>query len=191
MADLDKDLKIIEEQTKRAVDITNSLLRYAAPITFRFERCNINGLVKDTVSLINKQLMEENINIIENLKTNLPSLEYCDIHQMRDVFMNIITNAKQVMAGGGKLEISTDYDEKEGTVCIKFTDNGSGVAPEQINKLFTPFFSTRADGSGLGLAVSYNIIKGHNGKIEAESKVGVGSTFTIKLPVGHKPNDIV
>lgn len=191
MVDLDKDLKIIEEQTRRAVEITNSLLRYAAPITFRFERCNINGLVKDTISLINKQLTEENINIIENLKTNLPSLEYCDIHQMRDVFMNIITNAKQAMGGGGKLEISTDYDEKEGIVCIKFIDNGSGVAPEQINKLFTPFFSTRADGSGLGLAVSYNIIKGHHGKIEVESKVGVGSTFTIKLPVGHKPNDIV
>lgn len=136
--DLEKDLKIIEEQTKRAVSITNSLLRYAAPITFRFERCDINELVKDTISLIKKQLEEENINIIGDLKTNLPYVEYCDHHQMQDVFINIITNARQAMPGGGKLEISTDYDEKEGMVCIKFTDNGSGIAPEHINKLFTP-----------------------------------------------------
>lgn len=186
--DLEKDLKIIEEQTRRAVEITNSLLRYAAPITFRFERCDINGLIKETVSLVNKQLAEQNINIIENLKTDLPSVEYCDLHQLRDVFMNIITNAKQAMAGGGKLEISTDYSEKDGIVYIKFTDNGSGIAPEHMDKLFTPFFSTRADGSGLGLAVSYNIIKGHKGEIEVESKLGVGSTFTIKIPAGHKPN---
>lgn len=191
MPDLDRDLKVVEEQTKRAVQITNSLLRYAAPITFRFERCGINELLKDTIDLIKKQNEEENINIVENLKTNLPSVEYCDHHQMQDVFMNIITNARQAMLGGGELKISTDFDKKEDMVCIKFTDNGSGIAPEHINKLFTPFFSTRADGSGLGLAVSDNIIKGHYGKIEVESKIGVGSTFTVKLPVGKRSNDIV
>jgi signal transduction histidine kinase len=184
--DLEKDLKIMEIQTKRAIDITNSLLRYATPMAFRFEKCDINELVKDTLSLINKQLEEDSINVVENLKTDLPFVEYCDPHQMRDVFMNIITNARQAMPGGGKLEISTDYDKKEDEACIKFTDNGCGIVPEHINKLFTPFFSTRADGTGLGLAISYNILKGHRGRIEVESEFGVGSTFTVKLPVGRR-----
>jgi len=191
MPDLDRDLKVIEEQTQRAVQITNSLLRYAAPITFRFERCAINKLLKDTIGLIKKQFEEENINIAENLKTNLPYVEYCDHRQMQDVFMNIITNARQAMPGGGKLEISTDYDEKEDMVYIKLTDNGCGIPGEHMDKLFTPFFSTRADGNGLGLAISYNIVKGHRGKIEVESKLGVGSVFIVKLPAGQKPGEKV
>ena len=191
MPDLDRDLKVIEEQTQRAVQITNSLLRYAAPITFRFERCAINELLKDTIGLIKKQLEEENINIAENLKTNLPYVEYCDHRQMQDVFMNIITNARQAMPGGGKLEISTDYDEKEDMVYIKLTDNGCGIPGEHMDKLFTPFFSTRADGNGLGLAISYNIVKGHRGKIEVESKLGVGSVFIVKLPAGQKSGEKV
>lgn len=191
LPDLEKDLKVIEEQTKRAAQITNSLLRYAAPMTFRFKRCNINDLLKDTINLIKKQLEEENINIVENPKTNLPSVEYCDPHQMRDVLMNIITNARQAMPGGGKLGISTDYDEKEDMISIEISDNGYGMAKEQIGKLFTPFFSTRADGSGLGLAISYNIVKGHRGEIEVESELGVGSKFIVKLPVGKKPKEIV
>ena len=147
-------------------------------------------MLKDTIALIQKQLEEENINIVENLKTNLPYLEYCDHRQMQDVFMNIITNARQAMSGGGKLEISTDYDKKEDMVSIKLTDNGCGIAAEHMDKLFTPFFSTRADGSGLGLATSYNIVKGHRGKIEVESKLGVGSVFIVKLPAGQKSGEI-
>jgi len=183
-ADLEKDLRIIEEQTKRAVDITNNLLRYAKPFAFRFEKCNINELVREAIDLVRQQMQAENIQVKENLKTDLPLVQYCDTQQIKDVFINIIMNAQQAMPGGGKLEISTDYNEKEGMVYIKFTDNGCGISAENMKKLFTPFFSTKADKSGLGLPISYNIVKGHQGTIEVEGKEGVGSTFTVRLPVG-------
>jgi signal transduction histidine kinase len=183
--DLENDLKIIEEQTKRAVDIVNSLLHYAVPTTLRFERCNINELLKDIISLLKDLLETGKIDVVENLKTDLPVVEYCDIQQVRDVFINIIMNAQQAMEGGGRLEISTDYDAEDNMVWIKFKDNGCGIVPEDIDKLFTPLFSTKADRTGLGLAISYNIAKGHGGTIDVESQVGVGSTFTVKLPVGR------
>ncbi len=182
--DLEKDLKIIEEQVRRAVDITNGLLHYSVPFTFRFQKCDLNELLKDTLELAKVQLQAENIDVAQNLKTNLPALEYGDAEQLRDVFMNIIINAAQAMSGGGKLEISTDYDEQEEMVWAKFKDSGYGIAPEDIGKIFTPFFSTKADRTGLGMAISYNVVKGHRGTIEVESQVGVGSTFIVKLPVG-------
>jgi signal transduction histidine kinase len=182
-SDLEKDLKIIEEQTKRAVDLTNSLLQYAKPTALRFERCNINELLKDTINLTKAVLEAEKINILENLRPDLPMMQYCDIKQMQDVFMNIIINAQQAMPGAGTLEISTDYDEKEDEVCVNFKDNGCGIPSEDIKKLFTPFFSRKADRTGLGLAISYNIVKAHRGKIEVESEVGRGSMFTVRLPI--------
>lgn len=182
-ADLERDLNIIEAQTKRAVDITSSLLHYAKPSSFRFERCNINELLEETVSLFAESFLETNIKVAKHLKADLPPVEYCDVQQMQDVFMNIITNAQQAMQGGGALKIGSDYNKEEDMVCIRFTDNGYGIAPGNIKKLFTPFFSTKADQRGMGLAMSYNIVKGHFGKIEVESEEGRGTTFTIKLPL--------
>ncbi|TRZ50513.1 HAMP domain-containing protein [bacterium] len=182
--DLEKDLKIMEEQVKRAIDITNGLLRYAAPSNLRFERCDMNELLKDTVKTMKELLEQKNITVVENYKESLPAMERCDRGQICDVFINIIINAQQAMSGGGKLEISTDYDEQEDMVWAKFKDNGYGIAPEDIGKIFTPFFSTKAERSGLGLAISYNVVKGHRGTIEIESQAGIGSTFIVKLPVG-------
>lgn len=185
-ADLEKDLTTIENQTKRAIDITNNLLHYAAPITSRFEKCNINNLLKDTLVPIKALLDSEKINIVTNLNPDLPFMEYCDPQQIKDVFMNIIMNAQQAMSGGGQLAISTDYDKTNDMILVKFTDNGPGINPENIKKIFTPFFSTKADKRGLGLAISYNIVKSHHGAIEVESEVGLSSTFTVKLPVRWK-----
>lgn len=184
--DLERDLKIIEAQTQRAVEITHGLLRYAQPVSFRFERCDINELLKETISLIKEQFLAEKINIVENLKMDIPHLELCDRKQIQDVFINIMLNAKQAMPGGGELEISTDYDAEKDLASIKFKDNGLGIAPEYMDKLFTPFFSTKPERSGLGLAISYSIVKGLHGTIEIESKLGEGSSFIVKLPVARR-----
>ena len=185
-ADLEKDLNIIEEQTKRAINITNSLLRYANPVMLRFERCDVNEVLHDIIGLIKEMFAEKNIVIIEDLKMDLPNVRYCDIEKMRDVFMNLITNAQQAMPEGGKLAVSTGYDENQDEVTVKFTDNGFGIPEDDINKLFTPFFSTAAQRSGLGLAISDKIVKGHRGKIVVESEPGKGSIFTVRLPADTK-----
>lgn len=180
--DLANDLQVIETQSRRAVEITNSLLRYAKPSQVRFEKCNINELLQETIASVKAQLEEVKISVITKLNPILPNAEYCDIRQMRDVFLNIINNAQQSMPGGGKLEISSDYDVQEKLILIKLSDNGIGIPKENVTKIFTPFFSTKAEKSGLGLAISYNILKAHHGTIEVESEIGVGSTFTLKFP---------
>jgi PAS domain S-box-containing protein len=181
-AELEKDLKIIEEQSRRAVDITNSLLRYAKPQALRFQKCNINQLAKEVIELVAEQLAASQVEVKENFKTGLPPLQYCDTQQLQDVFINIITNAQEAMPTGGILEISTNYNEREDTVCIGFRDTGCGIPAGNLNKLFFPFFSSKADKNGLGLPISYNIVKGHRGTIEVESQEGIGTTFTVKLP---------
>jgi signal transduction histidine kinase len=113
---------------------------------------------------------------------------FVDADQIQQVFMNILINAGDAMAGNaGTLTIKTDL--KDGMAEISFTDTGCGMTKEHLAKLFAPFFTTKetGKGTGLGLAISYGIIQSHNGNIEAESHVGKGSTFRIKLPI-EKPD---
>jgi two-component system NtrC family sensor kinase len=104
--------------------------------------------------------------------------------------MNIILNAAEAMPEGGSLNISTNLMVNNGLINISFVDSGCGISKENISKLFDPFFSTKeSKGTGLGLALSYGIVKKHNGSIEVESEVGMGSTFVVKLPIKSTQND--
>ena len=115
---------------------------------------------------------------------------FLDADQIQQVFMNIIINAADAMTGnGGTLTIKTDLNDRMAE--ISFTDTGGGMSKEHLSKLFTPFFTTKetGKGTGLGLAISYGIIQSHGGEIEAESEVGKGSTFRVRLPIesGKEP----
>jgi len=106
-----------------------------------------------------------------------------DPNQLQQVFTNIVLNAYQAMPNGGQIHIVTRNADKE--VEILISDTGQGIAPESLKHVFDPFFTTKevGQGTGLGLSVSYGIVKSHGGKIEVESAVGAGSTFIVKLPV--------
>jgi signal transduction histidine kinase len=109
---------------------------------------------------------------------------FIDGDQIQQVFMNIVINAADAMAGnGGTLTIKTGV--RDGRAEISFTDTGCGMTREQLSRLFTPFYTTKetGKGTGLGLAISYGIIQSHSGEIEAESEIGRGSTLKVKLPV--------
>jgi signal transduction histidine kinase len=113
---------------------------------------------------------------------------FVDGDQIQQVFMNILLNAADAMAGnGGNLTIKTDL--KDGLAEVSFTDTGCGISKEHLSRLFSPFFTTKetGKGTGLGLAISYGIVQSHGGDIEVESQVGKGSTFRIRLPI-EKPN---
>jgi signal transduction histidine kinase len=106
-----------------------------------------------------------------------------DEHQVQQVLVNLVTNAVQAMNGGGKLVISSRHGKGGGSVEIAVADTGKGIPPEFLPHVFDPFFSTKGEGgTGLGLSVSYGIIKNHKGDIRVESKPGVGTTFTLELP---------
>jgi signal transduction histidine kinase len=103
--------------------------------------------------------------------------------------MNLTLNAKAAMNAGGKLHIHTWADKDE--IVTQFIDSGCGIPENQLNKVFDPFFSTKPNGTGLGLFVSYGIIQGHHGTIEVKSKVNKGTTFTIRLPIQKETPQLV
>ena len=110
-----------------------------------------------------------------------------DFSQLQQVFINLIVNGIQAMPGGGELRIISDYGDRD-YVRVSIQDTGVGIPVENMDKLFTPFFSTKeaVKGVGLGLAVSYGIVERHGGRIEVQSEVGKGSDFSVFLPASHE-----
>lgn len=144
-------------------------------------KTDVNLLVKEAVS---RSKVPENVEVITHLKKGLSPL-MADPGQIEQVFINMISNATQAMASpnsvdaGGRLEISTR--DEDGFIVTEFKDNGCGISEEDLGKLFEPLFTTKTKGIGLGLAISTAIVEAHEGRIEVESELGKGTTFTVKL----------
>jgi two-component system NtrC family sensor kinase len=184
-----KDLQNIVQQTTRCRNIVRGLLDFARQRKPDKKEWDIQTLLDNTVSLVEKQARFQNIKMVKEFKTGIPLL-FVDADQIQQVFMNILLNAADAMAGnGGTLTIKTDLKDKMAEV--SFTDTGCGMTKEHLSKLFAPFFTTKeiGKGTGLGLAISYGIIQSHNGDIEVESQVDKGSTFRIKLPIEPRNGD--
>ncbi len=144
--------------------------------------CNINEIIETSVNLIQYDKKAKSITMTKRLDPNLPTV-MADGNQLSQVFVNLILNAVDAMPEGGELTITT---EKIGeNVVISFKDTGVGIKNEDKTKIFDPFYTTKEKGTGLGLAVSYNIIKKMNGTITVDSEVGKGTTFTITLPINN------
>lgn len=175
--------KIIRETT-RCKDIVRSLLDFARPGEPKIELSSLNETIEGVLSLVEKQVLFHNITIEKDLARDLPRIAF-DKSQLQQVFMNIILNAAEAMDGKGKLTIRTQISVDGSYGEAKFTDTGHGIPKENFENLFEPFFTTKkpGEGTGLGLSISYGIVKKHSGKIEVESEVGKGTTFTIKLPI--------
>lgn len=182
-----ENLKKIVNQATRCKVIVKGLLDFAHQSEPEMKPSDVNKIVNEVLSLVEGQAVFHNIKIIKKLSINLPFV-MADETQIQQVFMNIVLNAAEAMEGQGELIIETSSDGK--FINAKFTDTGCGIPEQNIKKLFEPFFSTKTKGHGigLGLAISYGIIKKHNGRINIDSEVGKGSTFTIQLPI-QKKND--
>ncbi|UCB52082.1 MAG: hypothetical protein JSV10_08850 [Candidatus Zixiibacteriota bacterium] len=130
------------------------------------------------------QMQKNKVNLTEELAESLPQI---DGHsgQLQQVFTNLILNAVQAMPDGGTLKVASRIGEDAKTVQISFTDTGVGISEKDLDKIFEPFFTSKkvGEGTGLGLSVSYGLIKNHGGEIKVGSRVGQGTTFTVILPV--------
>lgn len=177
-----ENLEKIVNQATRCKKIVKGLLDFARQTEPEMKLSDINKIVNEVLSLVERQAMFHNINITKKLSSSLPQV-MLDGAQIQQVFMNIVLNAAEAMEVQGKLIIETSSDGE--FIGTKFTDTGCGIPERNIEKLFEPFFSTKKEGRGigLGLAISYGIIKKHNGEIIVNSEVGKGSTFTILLPI--------
>jgi two-component system NtrC family sensor kinase len=180
-------LDIIVKETTRCREIVRRLLNFSRQTEPRKEKCNVNLVVENALSLTKNQLQAgTNAIAVKKDLAELPPLQL-DRNQMLEVLINMIINAADAMAkGGGELGIKTCLTEDGKAVEIRISDTGCGISKENLEKVFDPFFTTKAvgKGTGLGLAVTYGIIDGHNGSIDVESEVGKGTMFVIRMPLG-------
>ena len=174
----------ITQQSFRAAEIANGLLNFSRTSTTEFRPTDLNQVVRDTLSLLEHQFKTAQILIDLNLADELPPI-HGNPGKLQQVFLNLLLNAKDAMPGGGRLTIATLVN---GHVEAVISDSGSGIAPENLKRIYDPFFTTKnmpgdRRGTGLGLSVSYGIIQEHAGKIHVESAVGSGTTFHLEFPL--------
>jgi two-component system, NtrC family, sensor kinase len=181
--ELQRELELIVRETTRVSVIVRGLLDFARESKPQKRPCNINELILQTLSLVERQAVFHDIRIVKSLDPQVPMI-LADANQIQQVFMNILLNAADAMPAGGVLTITSNLNPEDSFVQVRFSDTGTGIPEENLNRIFDPFFTTKADkkGTGLGLAVSYGIIDRHRGQIEVQSEEGKGTTFTIKLP---------
>jgi len=183
--EVSRGLEIIHSEAQRAAEVVQNLLTFARCRQPKKEYSNINDIVQKALELRAYVLQTSNIEVVANLAPGLPEI-MVDFPQIQEVFLNIILNAEQAMSetyGRGKLVIKTR--EVKDYVRISFADDGPGIPPEQLDKVFDPFFTTREEkgGTGLGLSACHGIVTEHGGRIYVRSKPGKGATFIVELPL--------
>jgi signal transduction histidine kinase len=172
----------VDAETERIRKIVKNLLDFSKPKDAHPKEADINVVIQKTLTLVQNMIDVSNIETTVKLDKGLPHL-FIDEHQIQQVLVNLITNAVQATSANGRLFIASRPGKSGDSVEITVMDTGKGIAPEFLPHIFDPFFSTKGEGgTGLGLSVSYGIINNHKGEIRVESKVGVGTTFTIELP---------
>jgi signal transduction histidine kinase len=175
----------IEEEAKRCKMIVENLLSFSRKPLAARKSVNIKQLIEKTLSIIRYQLKLQNIKLTTNYEPKLPPISG-NVNQLQQAFTNIIINAQHAMPKGGKFNIRVSTKMKDGKkhLQISFKDTGCGIPKENLEKVFEPFFTTKENWQsiGLGLSITYQIIKEHKGTITAESKVGKQTIFTITLP---------
>ena len=189
--DARESINKIVVQANRCRDIIRGLLDFSRHKTPDKTLCSINNLLRGCISLVEKQAAFHNIKVTMDLDEQLPMV-ILDPSQIERVFLNLIINAADAMNGNGQLILSTKHNRTKACIEISVQDTGHGISEENMEKIFDPFFTTKETGHGvgLGLAISYGIIKDHNGNISVESEEGKGTTFTVSFPLAKVENGI-
>jgi two-component system, NtrC family, sensor kinase len=186
-------LEKITRQTFRASEIVNNLLNFSRTSGTEFSEINVNKVILDTLALMEHQFKTSQIRVEDELSSHLPVIQG-NAGRLQQVFLNLFLNAKDAMANGGTLKISTMNGD---AVSVVVSDTGSGIAQEHIQRIYDPFFTTKAapqegqrKGTGLGLSVTYGIIQEHAGKIRVESRPGEGTSFYLDFPLTRKAMNV-
>jgi hypothetical protein len=174
-------LEKIARQTFRASEIVNSLLNFSRTSPTEFVAVELNKVIRETLTLLDHQLVQAGIQVKLALDENLPRIKG-NPGKLQQVFLNLFLNARDAMESGGALALSTS--SAEGLVRVTVADSGAGIVRENLERIFDPFFTTKMakKGTGLGLSVSYGIVREHGGDIEVASELGAGTRFTLSFP---------
>ncbi len=175
----------IVTQANRCSTIVRALLDFSRPKKPAKKLANLYAIIEECFSLLEARALFHNIEVLRDFAEGIPQA-VVDPAQMQQVFMNLIINAAEAMGGVGTLAVTTRFETARRSIQITFRDTGHGIREEDIGRIFDPFFTTKevGHGTGLGLAISFGIVKEHGGTITVESQVGVGTAFTVELPLG-------
>lgn len=181
-----KYLGQVISETTRVGRIVSDLLSFSRRSKPQRSLADLNKIVRSTLSLVSHKAKLANVEVETRLQEDLPNIP-CDNSQIQQVSLNLVMNALEAIQhkGPGRVEVVTALSAERDSVLLTVTDNGEGIPPENLTKIFDPFFTTKPEGKGvgLGLAVLYGIVEAHGGEVDVKSKVGEGTTFTIKLPL--------
>jgi len=180
-------LGVIKSEVDHLLEVIEEYLQFARLPKLKLELGNINEVVANLLFFLREEASERKVLIQEELANILPPV-LIDAKQLRQALLNIIKNSFEAMPGGGKLTVSTCH--KDGRVEITIADTGRGIPEENLDLIFTPFFSTKHGGTGLGLSITSHIIQEHQGSINVKSYVDLGTVFTISLPALSKENHL-
>ncbi|MGB4268786.1 MAG: cache domain-containing protein [Spirochaetota bacterium] len=188
--DFEEDLRVIIKETLRCRDIVRNILDFARSTKPDIKRTNINILINEVLLILEKHVNFHNIVINKELDADVPDM-YIDENQFKSVINNLAMNAADAMPQGGTLTVKTRYNVHNDSITIIVSDTGTGIKEEHLDKIFDPFFTTKEQGkgTGLGLAVTYGIIKRYHGNIDVQSEMGKGTVFTITFPLAKNKEE--
>ena len=178
-------LGIIKKETRRLNGLLTNLLNFARPRAPQIREAHVDTLVRTVVDLTSNNAQQQGIQLKLRIAPDLPPVE-CDSEQIIQVLLNVTLNALQASPVGGQISISAD--RRENMILMRFSDEGSGIAEAELDKIFDPFYTTKEGGTGLGLAISYQILGQHGGGITVERNPDKGMTFTLTLPIRQNPS---
>src|SRR5215467_2409999 len=179
-----EDLQVLHRATQRVARIAANLRSFARQAPREHTRVDLNTVVAETLLLVKKPLEVDGILLVTSLDPSLGAI-VGDAGTLQQVLLNLVTNAREAMGGrGGEIRIETGIvSERPGWVRVVVRDTGPGISPEELSKVFDPFYTTKNTGTGLGLSVSYGIIQDHHGTVDVQSVPGKGTTFVLAFPV--------
>jgi signal transduction histidine kinase len=177
-------MQLVIDETNRLATLVKRLLIFSRPIDKKLKPTDINKLINEVVSFLNMKMNEVKISASLFLTPDLPLIQ-ADENSIKEVIINILDNSIEAMPEGGTIKISTRVDSDNERLSIEVDDQGKGISEDIISKVFDPFFTSKESGAGLGLYISYQIIKAHNGEISFSKNSGTGIKCTIKLPFSN------
>jgi signal transduction histidine kinase len=177
-------VKDVRQEIARINHIVTDLLHTARPHPPKVRKSDLNTTVEHAVMLGRQQGLAKGIEISLRKDPSLPEVEH-DSDQIHQVLLNLLLNAQQAIDSKGKIEVTVEH--RGSTVAIEVKDNGRGIAPDHLPNIFRPFYTTKGDGTGLGLSLARRIVEDHHGRIDVTSTVGQGTTFAVVLPLQKTP----
>jgi two-component system NtrC family sensor kinase len=178
-----KNLSLVQRETERCTVIVRNLLDFARARPLDLRIVDPVRALDEALSLAQHKMQLQNITVVKKLEGT--GAVNADFGQLRQAFMNILLNACDATPAGGTLTLASRLLPQERALEISVADTGAGIAPELLSRIFDPFFTTKEKGTGLGLSVVYGIVEKHGGSMQVESRVGQGTTMTIRLPLAE------